>query len=156
MFQFVCLAALLLVPACSHRAASLEEHGDRNKRIPSGNVPFPVEVVATGLEVPWSLVWTPDGRLLVAERPGRVRVIERGVLRPEPLLVIPDIEPSGESGLMGMALHPRFAENGWLYLAYAYRADARAVRIVRYREAAGSFTDRHTIIENIPAARYHA
>src|SRR5205085_6205145 len=63
---------------------------------------FRVETVVGNLEVPWSIVFAPDGRMLFTERPGRVRVFENGKLRPEPLAVIPDVEPTGESGLMGL------------------------------------------------------
>src|SRR6187200_2942923 len=64
------------------------------------NTKFKVEKVAGGLEVPWSIVWAPDGRMIFTERPGRVRVIEKGTLNPKPLFVVPDVEESGESGLM--------------------------------------------------------
>ena len=70
---------------------------------------FKVETVIPNLEVVWSIVWAPDGRMLFTERPGRVRVFENGKLRPQPLFVVPDVEPRGESGLMGLALHPQFA-----------------------------------------------
>src|SRR4051812_11707579 len=81
---------------------------------------FKVETVVPNLEVVWSIVWTPDGRMLFTERPGRVRVYENGKLRSQPLFVVPDVEPRGESGLMSIALHPQFASNHWLYLSYAY------------------------------------
>jgi glucose/arabinose dehydrogenase len=86
-----------------------------------------------------------------------VRVFENGKLRPEPLATIPDVEPTGESGLMGLTLHPQFAENHLLYLAYAYKSgrDER-VRVVRFRETGGGLTDRKLIIEGIPAAQFHA
>jgi glucose/arabinose dehydrogenase len=83
---------------------------------------FKVEKVAGGLQVPWSIVWAPDGRLMFAERPGRVRVIENGTLRPQPLFVVADVESTGESGLMGLALHPQFSSNRFIYLSYAYSA----------------------------------
>ena len=117
---------------------------------------FRVETVASKLEVPWSLVFTPEGRMLFTERPGRVRVYERGSLRPEPLAVIPDVERGSESGLMGLTLHPNFAENRLLYLAYAYSQDGVRVRVVRFRETGEGLTDRKLIIEGIPAARFHA
>lgn len=116
-----------------------------------------VETVATNLEVVWSIVFAPDGRMFFTERPGRVRVFENGKLRSEPLAVIADIELSGESGLMGMALHPNFAENHFLYLAYTYQASGdQQVKVVRYRETGSALTDAKTIIERIPASRYHA
>lgn len=117
---------------------------------------FCVETVAEGLQVPWSIVWTSPERMLVTERPGRVRVVMRERLQEKPLFIVPDVEPSGESGLMGMALHPRYSETKFLYLAYAYRASGRQVKVVRYRDAGDTLTDALTIIENIPAQKYHA
>lgn len=117
---------------------------------------YRVETVASDLEVPWAIAFTLDRRVFFTERPGRVRVIEQDRLRPEPLVTLQDVEPSGESGLMDLTLHPRFNENRWLYLVYAYRNQGQRVRVVRFREANNSVTERKVIIENIPAARYHA
>jgi glucose/arabinose dehydrogenase len=119
-------------------------------------VAFRVETVAAGLEVPWSIAFTPDGRMLVTERPGRVRVISGGKLLERPLAVIDDVEPSGESGLMGLALHPQFATNHLLYLSYAYKGNGQQVRVARYRETPEGLTDRTVIIEGVPAAANHA
>lgn len=121
-----------------------------------GAVQFRVETVASGLEVPWAIAFTPDGRVLFTERPGRVRVIENGSLRPQPLATIEDVEQTGESGLMDLTLHPQFAQNHFIYLAYAYRGEGQRVRVVRFREAGNSLADRLVIIEEIPAARFHA
>jgi aldose sugar dehydrogenase len=117
---------------------------------------FKVETVIPNLAIVWSIVWAPDGRMIFTERPGRVRVYENGKLRPEPLFTVPDVEPRGESGLMSVVLHPQFATNHWLYLSYAYNTGGQVVRVVRYRETPNGFTDRKVIIENIPAAQFHA
>src|SRR5882757_11469560 len=101
---------------------------------PQSQTSFKVETVIPNLEIVWSIVWTPDGRMIFTERPGRVRVYENGKLRPEPLFTVPDVEPKGESGLMSVALHPQFAANHLLYLSYAYNAGGQLVRVVRYRE----------------------
>jgi glucose/arabinose dehydrogenase len=86
-----------------------------------------------------------------------VRVFEKGKLRPQPLFVVPDVEPRGESGLMSIALHPQFATNHLLYLSYAYNSNGQQqVRVVRYRETPNGFVDRQVIIENVPAAQFHA
>src|SRR5688572_16608543 len=74
----------------------------------SGDVKFRVETVAGGLAVPWGFAWLPNRDLLFTERPGRVRIIENGKLRPEPVYTVPDVEPSSESGLMDISLHPDF------------------------------------------------
>lgn len=117
---------------------------------------FRVETVVGNLEVPWSIVWAPDGRMFFTERPGRVRVYEKGQLRSQPLFVVPDVEPSGESGLMSLELHPQFGANHFLYLAYAYKGDGQQVRVVRYRESSTGLTEPKVIIESIPAAQFHA
>ena len=120
------------------------------------NTSFKIEKVAGGLEVPWSIVWAPDGRMIFTERPGRVRVIEKGTLNPKPLFVVPDVESSGETGLMSVALHPQFTSNHFIYLSYAYSNGGAKVRVVRYREAPEGFVDRKVIIEDLPAAQFHA
>lgn len=122
-----------------------------------GAIKFKVETVVSGLQVPWGIVFTPDGRMLFTERPGRVRIFEQGKLRPEPLLTLTDVEARSESGLMGLTLHPKFADNHWLYLAYAYDSSGSTmVRVVRYRETGTSLAERLVIIEGIPAAQFHA
>jgi glucose/arabinose dehydrogenase len=152
-FAFFGLISLLVL-ACGHpppgRGAGEVES--------SGNSPvsFRVETVVGNLQVPWSIVWAPDGRMLFTERVGRVRVYEQGKLRSEPLFTVPDVEPSGESGLMSIALHPEFASNHLLYLSYAYKGDGQRVRVVRYRETSNGLSERTIIIENIPAAQFHA
>ena len=121
-----------------------------------GRTSFRVETVVGNLDVPWSIAFAPDGRMFFTERPGRVRVFENGKLRPAPLFVVEDVERGSESGLMGLTLHPDFARNRLLYLAYAYSQDGVRVRVVRFRETGDGLTDRRLVIEDIPAARFHA
>jgi aldose sugar dehydrogenase len=149
------VAALLvsLAPACGQPPPG--RGAGEIERSASG-ASFKVETVVAGLQVPWSIVWAPDGRMLFTERPGRVRVVVNGQLRPQPLFIISDVETSGESGLMSLALHPQFPTNHFIYLAYAYKGESQLVRVVRYRETETGLTDRKVIIESIPAAQYHA
>lgn len=90
-----------------------------------------VEVVVSGLHVPWALAFAPDGRLFVTERPGRIRLVEDGRLAPEPVATLP-VAQYGESGLMGLALDPAFRESGHLYVCYTLQKGADLVnRVVR-------------------------
>lgn len=84
---------------------------------------FRVATVVGGLDHPWSLAFLPDGRLLLTERPGRLRIVGKdGRLDPRPVAGLPaDLVEHGQGGLLDVALHPRFAENGWVYLSYAAR-----------------------------------
>jgi glucose/arabinose dehydrogenase len=77
-----------------------------------------VSIVANGLSRPFSTAFLPDGRILVTERTGRLRVIKDGVLDPVAIAGTPDVAARPYQGLMDIALHPRFAENQWLYLCY--------------------------------------
>lgn len=80
---------------------------------------FRVTTVADGLSHPWGMAFLPDGRLLITERPGRVRVIRDGVLQSTPVGGLPDIAVAGQGGLLDIALHPDFSDNRWVYLSYA-------------------------------------
>lgn len=77
---------------------------------PDGTVPITVEVVAEGLDTPWSIAWLPGGEALVTERPGRVRLLRAGGLQPTPVATV-RISASGESGLLGIAVPPDFASD---------------------------------------------
>lgn len=83
---------------------------------------FRLVSVTEGLEHPWGVVFLPDGRKLVTERPGRLRIIdEQGQLLPDPVPGVPDVVASGQGGLLDVALHPDFEDNGLVYLTYAGR-----------------------------------
>jgi aldose sugar dehydrogenase len=91
-----------------------------------------VSAVTTGLEYPFSIAFLPDGTMLVAERAGRLRLIRRGTLDPQPVAGTPAAYWTGESGMPGaihgymdVVLHPRFAENQWIYLTYTKPLDER-------------------------------
>jgi len=122
----------------------------------NGDVRFRVETVATGLEIPWGFAWLPNRDLLVTERKGRVRIIQSGKLRVEPIFTVPDVEPTGESGLMDISLHPDFAKNGFVYLVYSYNADGKFIKVVRFKYADGKLTEPKTIVDKIPGAPNHA
>ena len=77
-----------------------------------------VVIVTKGLSHPWGMAFLPDGNLLVTERGGRLRVIRDGVLDPNAIGGVPEVYAKQLSGLMDVALHPRFSENKWVYLTY--------------------------------------
>jgi aldose sugar dehydrogenase len=116
-----------------------------------------VSTFVPGLEVPWSMAFTSNERLFVTERPGRVRVVEKGRLVEKPLAVLADVEAAGESGLMGLALAPDYGRSRELFLCYAYDAPGgTAVRVARFRDDGDALSQRKVLIEGIPAARFHA
>ncbi len=100
---------------------------------------YRVETVASGLEHPWSLAFLPGGRMLVTERPGRLRVIEpatdgRPTLRPEPVAGVPAVMASGQAGLFDVWVDPDFARNGRVLLSFAHGTpQANHLRVVSAR-----------------------
>ena len=80
---------------------------------------FHLVKVTDGLEHPWGLAFLPDGRMLVTERPGRLRIVDGGKLLAEPVAGVPEVWDDGQGGLLDVALHPDFAENGLVYLSYS-------------------------------------
>ena len=125
---------------------------------PAGTDAIGVEVMVEGLEVPWGLAFLPDGNWLVTERDGRVRrVTPQRELVEEPVLVAPSV-PSGEGGLLGIAVHPEFEENRWFYLFYTGdEGGTLNNRVVRYTLSADmeSATFDRIILEGLPANTYH-
>jgi glucose/arabinose dehydrogenase len=111
-----------------------------------------VETVATGLEAPWEIAFLPDGRALVTERPGRVRLLEPDLtLRADPVAAI-DVAAIGEGGLLGAAIDPQFGRNGFVYL---YRTTNDGNQVVRYRFTGGGLEDETVIVEGIAASAIH-
>jgi glucose/arabinose dehydrogenase len=93
---------------------------------------FRVVSLAEGLQNPWGVVFLPDGRLLISERPGRLNILEDG--RIVPVGGLPQIDVGGQGGLLDVALHPDYRDNGWIYLAYsADSGRSRGTRIARAR-----------------------
>ena len=86
-----------------------------------------VTILTDGLEHPWSLAFLPDGRMLVTERPGRLRYVEAdGTLDPTPIDGLPAaVAEAGQGGLHDVALHPDFEHNRFVYIAYAGRSGRR-------------------------------
>jgi len=113
-----------------------------------------VRTVATGLDTPWAIAWLPDRRALVTERPGRVRLLPAaGELRDEPVGEVDVVESDGsESGLLGIAVDPEFAANGFVYL---YRTTGDGNEVARYRFADDRLTEDGVVVDGIQAGPIH-
>ena len=77
-----------------------------------------VSIVARGLENPWAIAFLPDGAMLLTERSGRLRIVRDGELDPQPIAGVPEVRTDGNGGLMDVAVHTDFADNGLVYLTY--------------------------------------
>ena len=106
------LSAIVACILCSV-AALAQTHATQQYRVR-------VSTMTEGLSHPWSVAFLPDGRMLVTERPGRLRLINKDFkLDPQPVGGVPAVAAVGQGGLLDVVLHPKFAENHWIYLSYA-------------------------------------
>ncbi len=117
------MAGFLAVLALCAAPAALAQEGEVFE---TSAGPVRAEVVAGGLEHPWAIAFLPDGRLLVTERPGRLRVIGVDGSAGEPVSGVPEVWNNGQGGLLDVALAPDFAESGRLYLSYSEPGDGGA------------------------------
>ena len=111
-----------------------------------------VATIVRGLEAPWEIAFLPDGRALVTERPGRVRLITRDRrLLPEPVAEV-SVSQQAEDGLLGLAVDPDFSRNGLVYL---YRTTGDDNEVARYRLDGQRLREQAVIVDAIPAAAIH-
>jgi glucose/arabinose dehydrogenase len=116
-----------------------------------------IETAVKGLEYPWSLNFAPDGALYVTERPGKMARIDLGTGKVTPIAGVPKVRAQGEAGLLGMALDPKFAENGLVYICYSTH-DAKgnpSNRLSRFRLAADKLSGETILVDGLPGATYH-
>jgi glucose/arabinose dehydrogenase len=111
-----------------------------------------IQVLADNLEVPWAVDIAEDGRVFFTERAGRIRIIENGTLVKEPAAFI-KVEQNGESGLLGLVLHPNFTENHLLYIYQTYSNGSDILnKVLMLTEKDSKIIDSKVIIDGIPAA----
>jgi aldose sugar dehydrogenase len=113
--------ALTTGAACALLAGAASSAVAQPPRAPqrSAHHDFRVVTVADGLVQPWSMAFLPGGDMLVTERPGRLRIVRRGRLLPEPVAGVPAVLYTSQGGLLDVALHPGFATNRLVYLSYS-------------------------------------
>lgn len=111
-----------------------------------------VEVVASGLDTPWEIVFLPSGEMLVTERSGNLVLIGRTVTR----IQVPNVEQRGEGGLLGLALDPDYAVNKQIYVYLTSLENGQLVnRVERYVFKDAALSDREVIFEGILGANNH-
>lgn len=108
-----------------------------------------LETLAQGLDTPWAIDFLPDGTLIFTERPGRVNILtDTGVKQ----IASISVSEVAESGLMGIAVHPRFEENNWVYLYYTSQ---NGNRVSRWTYKNGALVEELILLDSIPNSMYH-
>lgn len=138
--------AAAALPACDSATAG-------NPQMP--NVELAADVVATGLDTVWELAWGPDGFIWITERGGRISRLDpqSGTVTPAGQVAVSEI---GEGGLMGLAFHPDFANQPWIYAAHTYSAQGGTRnRVVRMRFDGTSLGTPEVLLADIPGSSIH-
>ncbi len=121
-------------------------------RVVSEDATFRVVRVLEGLDHPWSVAWLPDGRMLITERPGRLRLVDGDSIRT--VAGLPDIRARGQGGLLEVALPPNHAETGWIYLTYSAPGDGGlATALMRARLDGATLVDQDLLYQQTPFTR---
>jgi len=125
-------------------------------RFISESAEYDVEVWIKNLRIPWSLVFISEDKALVSERAGQIRLIENGQLIEKPYKVIEEVAPIGEGGLMGLAKHPDFEKEKYIYVMYTYRSEGVIFnRVARYLDTGTTLEFDRLIIDKITGSRVH-
>lgn len=113
-------------------------------------------VLAQNLDTPWSLVFLPDATILMTERPGRVQLIQEGK-EPQLIAKLENVKEIGKGGLLGMALHPQFESNNFIYFYYTFSesSDQTLNRVVRMKYQNEKLSGEEIIVDSIPGAPNH-
>ena len=142
---FIILTAFLFFGINSNAQIQLEE------------TTLDTSTIITGLDIPWEIQWGPDNWLWITERYGRVSRINPETGEQNVILDIsPQVYQSGESGLLGMVLHPDFEANPYVYMAYTYRPSTSILeKIVRYTYSSGQLVNETVLLDNIRGNTTH-
>ncbi|MGF1669568.1 MAG: PQQ-dependent sugar dehydrogenase [Balneolaceae bacterium] len=120
--------------------------------IESNDQKFQIDLVVPDLNVPWGMAFLPDGRVLITERSGDLRLVKDGKLLPGSVSGVPQVQARGQGGLLDVELHPNYEENGWIYFSYSYTASGgTSTAIMRAKLQENSLVDQEVIFEAQPA-----
>ena len=114
LLRFIAGAIFITISiVCTSKSA------DATELIESKHHNFQIENYAKIPGIPWGLSFLPDGRLLVTEREGRLRIIDLNGSVSDPINGIPEVIAKGQGGLLDVAIHPEYEKNGWVYVSYS-------------------------------------
>ncbi|KQC01223.1 sorbosone dehydrogenase family protein [Pedobacter sp. Hv1] len=146
-FLFYLVIAISCV-ACKKSSSENEEVGT----LP--DVTLKTNVLVSGLVNPWEIVYGPDQFIWLTEKSGKISRLNPQTGAVSPLLTISEVRVNGEGGLLGMALHPDFATNPYVYVVYNYGTTYKG-KVVRYTYSGGALNNPQILLDQIPAASIH-
>jgi len=125
-------------------------------QITIGTTEIDTNTIAANLDTPWEILWGPDDHIWITERYGRITRLNPETGEISELVTIDEVHEFGESGLLGMVLHPDFINNPYVYVVYNYlERSARKEKLVRYTYTSGELVSPVTLLEGIPCVNSH-
>ena len=144
------LRPAVAVMASTFLATALAQ-APRSPTPPAIDAPISAKAVVTGLDNPWGMAFLPDGRMIVTEQPGRVRIVARDGRLSEPLTGVPQVYTSNQAGLLDVTLSPNFASDSLVYLAYSEPGEGGAgTAVTRARLAGNALENLQVVWRQVP------
>jgi glucose/arabinose dehydrogenase len=150
----ICLVAIaLLVSAssCGKKQGSTPE----SVSPPQSPVTIRHSILTQNLAQPWEIVWGADNFIWMTERGGRISRVNPHTGAVQVVHMVADVQANGEGGLLGMALHPSFSANPFVYVSYNYNNNGYKEKVVRFTYNGGTLAAPLVLIDNIAAASIH-
>lgn len=149
---FILLGFLLFgMASCAEKETTVEPTPMDPFAVKTEKMTVKVDTLYTELENPWAVTWLPDGRMLVAERKGEILVFKDDKFTGEKLTGLPEVHAVNQAGLLDVVLHPNYANNGWIYIAYAKNlGKGGALTIMRAKLEGNALTNQEELIVNLP------
>jgi len=145
--------SVLCVVSCSPQKEEVPD----GTVVQSEKLKFAVNIITDELKNPWGIAFLPDGRALVTERAGEIRIIKDGKLLDEKIQGVPPVYAHGQGGLLDIQLHPDFAKNGWIYLSYSKQvADSGGTVIARAKIEGNTLTHLEELFQALPLSSSEA
>jgi aldose sugar dehydrogenase len=119
--------------------SSINDPGISQVVIQSEKQAFKVDTISNKLKNPWGIAFLPDGRILVTERAGEIRIVKDGELLEQKIQNVPEVYAKGQGGLMDIVLHPNYASNGWIYLSYSKPGTGGGGTVIARAKLQGTF-----------------
>lgn len=148
-----------IIPDNSNTPRLSDLYNSSSPADPQTKPDIPAEtIIAEGLDTPWAIAFLPNGGMLITERKGTVRLIDKSVrLQDTPVATLEKVQEIGEGGLLGITLHPDFTNNNYVYLYYTYKGGSSNTlnRVVRMKYINSQLSDEQIIVDQIPGSSNH-
>lgn len=148
------VTAISVLASCSPKKEEVAvEAIDETYAVQTEKMLINVDTLYTEFENPWGMTWLPDGRMLVTEKKGEVLIFKDDKFTGEKILGLPEVWTQGQSGLLDITAHPKFDENGWIYISYGKPLpdSTSTTTIMRFKLEGNNAVNQEEIIQSLPA-----